>query len=177
MVVVQLVAVGQMHHLSLSIDPNDSPMSEVDVGVLPEDRADRVRHICWIKSRRRDLIEQWEEGVEVVLVDQRDVHRLVCQTPGSLNPGESPTDNDYFWHVRLRRRLVVSKGDHVHTSSILREPCRTTTIGLPASECHYPQGLSMRTAVGSRSSIMSAESLGGAGGARTHDRGIMSPLL
>jgi hypothetical protein len=77
------------------IDFANATMAETDVVGVAEDRADGVGHVGRFESRRRHLVQQGQERVEVVLVHDGDANVLVDQSPRGGDARESSADDHY----------------------------------------------------------------------------------
>ncbi len=51
----------------------------IDVGMVPHDRANRLRNICRRKHRQRNLVEQRLKKMIVLAVHHRDIDRQRAQ--------------------------------------------------------------------------------------------------
>ena len=80
-------------------------VAEHDVGIVAEDGANGIGDVGGIQPGRGHLVEQRLEGVEVVLVDEGDVHRLVpAGAWPPLSPAKpAPIDDDAGHCLRLTR--------------------------------------------------------------------------
>ena len=98
----------------VEVDVRHKSVSERDVAAPAKDRSDRVRDVGRLEPRRRNLIEEWQEGVEVVLVDNGDVHRLAGKHPHDLEPGETAADDEDLWALGapLSRQGARSAAHH-----------------------------------------------------------------
>ena len=61
---------------------------------MTEDRADRIGHVGRFETRRRDLVEQGQEGVKVVAIDERDANALIREPAYRRQPGEAAAHDD-----------------------------------------------------------------------------------
>lgn len=72
-VVCDRVADIDVDHAGLDVDRGDPSHPECDVALPAQDAADRVGDVVAAESRRRNLIQQWLKGVEVVRIDGGDI--------------------------------------------------------------------------------------------------------
>ena len=89
------------------VDAGDPPVPKGHIFGLPEDGANRIRDVGWLEAGRGDLVEQRQEGVEVVLVDDRDPDIRAGETLGDLDPGEATADDDDLRRGCLHASLRV----------------------------------------------------------------------
>jgi hypothetical protein len=81
------------------LDAQDLALAKRDVLLSLEDAPNRVGHVRRVQSRSGDLVQQRLEGVEVVPVDDRHVHRRASEPLRGGEAAEAGADDDYFWHA------------------------------------------------------------------------------
>ena len=115
-VVVNLRTVTERDEISCLIDAAHATVTKSHVRGVAENRANRKGHVGRLKTGRRHLIQQWQERVEVVLVDNGDPNVLMGQALGSGDAAESPTDNDDVGQRREVPRNGAGGNRHVRAS-------------------------------------------------------------
>ena len=100
----------------LEIDARGRSFVDPRVRLLVEEIAKCMADCGRRKQVGRDLVEEWLEGVVVVLVDEDDVDVHVFQLPRGPDPGESSAEDD---HARTGRPSRLA-----HTKSISASPQR-----------------------------------------------------
>jgi hypothetical protein len=90
------------HFVAVEVDAVDGGHAGLDVRRTLHDAAQVGRDVLGREARRRDLIEQRREGVEVVPVDDRHLHRRTGEAHRRRDPAE-PTAHDHdVRHVHRR---------------------------------------------------------------------------
>ena len=79
--------------LALPVDAPDGAEVDVDVSGSLEDRPDRVGDVSGVQAAGGDLVEQGQEGVEVVAVDDRHVHLVATEAAGDGQSAEPGADD------------------------------------------------------------------------------------
>ena len=104
------------------VDGRHARHADADVGGPPaattDAAPDGVGDVLAVQPRRRDLVQQRLERVEVVGVEQRDLDRLAEQGPRRGQATEAGADDDDVGPTRTRRRGC-------------RTRCHTPTLGSP----------------------------------------------
>jgi hypothetical protein len=110
------------HLAAVEVDAPYLGHHRVDVGVALDDAAQVWRDVVGREPRRGDLVEQGRERVEVVAVDEGDLHRVAGQRLGRSHPSETATDDDDALGLRLRRAV------HGDMFACRRRAGRTTIV-------------------------------------------------
>ena len=90
---------------AVPVDAGDSALPEAHVALAVEQAPHDVGHVGRAQAGGGHLVQQRLEGVEVVLVDERDLDRRSLQPPGDLEPAEPGADHH-------------DPGDHGHGRSL-----------------------------------------------------------
>ena len=82
------------HRALLEVDVVDDAEQHAHIALLAEHRAQRRRDLPRRQDAGRDLVEQRLEQMLVVLVDQRDLDRLVLERLDGADAAEAAADDD-----------------------------------------------------------------------------------
>jgi len=98
-VVVEGRAVGEAHLSCVDVDRHGPAVAEHHVVLAAEDGANGIGDVGRVEPGRCHLVEQRLEGVEVVAVDDRHLHRLAPEMPDGAEPCEAGPDHHHAVHV------------------------------------------------------------------------------
>ena len=98
-IVVRNLAVVRQENPARLVDAFSFRHEELDIRIVAEERADRVRNLVLGQDGRRDLIQQRLEQLEVVAVDERDLDIFFSERLRELDAAESGTDDDDMWFL------------------------------------------------------------------------------
>ena len=102
-VVAQRLHLVEGHLASLEVDPGDGGAVHHDVGLVPEQMAERVGDGAGVEQARGDLVQQGLERVVVVPVDQDHVGIGVLECAHGSDAGEAAAEDQ---HARAPRRAT-----------------------------------------------------------------------
>src|SRR5690606_9818147 len=109
-VVVRHLAIAQPHDARIRIDVDCLTEPHLHVALMAQDRADGLRDVAGRQRRRRHLVEQWLEEVEVLAIYERDADVRPPQRAGEIKAAEPAAYDDDVRRRRWSRNFVPFQG-------------------------------------------------------------------
>ena len=92
-IIVRYLTVVRQHHMPLGIHALRLGHEEFHIGIIAEERTNRIRYLVLREDGRRNLIQQRLEQMKIVPVDNGDLHILPGELLRQSNAAKTGTDD------------------------------------------------------------------------------------